>query len=244
VLAIEDGSETLMVYERMLAGSPFQLMAAHTLREAREALAAFRPRAIVLDILLRGEDAWGFLAELKRRPDTQDIPIAVVSTVEDRAKGLALGAQAYCVKPVDRQTLLQTLTSLVAPEPIKRVLIVDDEEISRYVLRQHLLTPQHVISEACDGDEAIRLARDQQPDVICLDLMLPELDGYEILRRLKADQATRHIPVVIVTSKHLEEHERIGLLEWVPTILSKDLVSRETAVAAIDDAIRRARNVA
>jgi signal transduction histidine kinase/CheY-like chemotaxis protein len=244
VLAIEDTSETLLVYERMLAGSPFQLLPARTLREAREALAAFRPRAIVLDILLRCEDSWGFLAELKRRSDTQDIPIMVVSTVEDRAKGLALGAHAYCVKPIDRQTLLQTLTSLVAPETMKRVLIVDDEEISRYVLRQHLLTPHHLISEACNGDDALRLARDQQPDVICLDLMLPEVDGYEILRRLKADPVTEHIPVVIVTSKHLEERERAGLLEWAPAILSKDLVSREAAVAAIDDAIRRAKDVA
>jgi CheY-like chemotaxis protein/two-component sensor histidine kinase len=244
VLVIEDSGETLLIYEKMLAGTTFQLMPARTVREAREALAVFRPRAIVLDILLRGEDTWGFLAELKRRPDLRGIPIAVISTVEDRAKSLALGADVYCAKPIDRQTLLQTLTCMVEPETVKRVLIVDDEEISRYVLRQHLLTPRHVISEACDGTEALRIAHAEQPDVICLDLMLPELDGYEILRRLKADPATQEIPVVIFTSKHLEENERLGLLEWVPTILSKELVSRESAVAAIDEAIRLAKKEA
>ena len=244
VLVIEDSGETLLIYEKMLAGTTFQLMPARTVREAREALAVFRPRAIVLDILLRGEDAWGFLAELRRRPDLRGIPIAVISTVEDRAKSLALGADVYCAKPIDRQTLLQTLTCMVEPETVKRVLIVDDEEISRYVLRQHLLTPRHVISEACDGTEALRIAHAEQPDVICLDLMLPELDGYEILRRLKADPATQEIPVVIFTSKHLEENERLGLLEWVPTILSKELVSRESAVAAIDEAIRLAKKEA
>ena len=86
VLVVEDSSETLLLYEKMLTGAAFQLLPARTLREAREALAPFRPRAIVLDILLRGEDAWAFLAELKRRPDLHDIPVAVVSTVDDERK--------------------------------------------------------------------------------------------------------------------------------------------------------------
>jgi CheY-like chemotaxis protein len=244
LLVVEDSNETLLLYEKMLATSDFQVLPARTLRAARDALAAFRPCAIILDILLRGEDCWTFLAELKRRPDTQEIPVALVSTVDDRSKALALGADACCVKPIDRQTLLQTVTKLVAPESMKRVLIVDDEEISRYVLRQHLLTPRHVISEAGSGAEALRMARTDRPDVICLDLMMPEVDGYEVLHRLKADPATRDIPVVIVTSKHLEESERRGLLDRAATILSKDLVSREAAVAAVDEAIKPSQRVA
>jgi signal transduction histidine kinase/CheY-like chemotaxis protein len=244
LLVVEDSNETLLLYEKMLATSDFQVLPARTLRAARDALAAFRPRAIILDILLRGEDCWTFLAELKRRPDTHEIPVAIVSTVDDRSKALALGADASCVKPIDRQTLLQTLTTLVAPESMKRVLIVDDEEISRYVLRQHLMTPRHVISEAGSGAEALSMARTDRPDVICLDLMMPEVDGYEVLHHLKADPATRDIPVVIVTSKHLEEGERRGLLDRAATILSKDLVSREAAVAAVDEAIKLSQRVA
>jgi signal transduction histidine kinase/CheY-like chemotaxis protein len=244
LLVVEDSAETLLLYEKMLVNTDFQLLPARTLRAARAALAAFRPRAIILDILLRGEDCWAFLAELKRRPDTHEIPVAVVSTVDDRSKGLALGADVCCVKPIDRQTMLQTLSQLVKPESMKRVLIVDDEEISRYVLRQHLMTPRHVISEAGSGAEALRIARVDHPDVICLDLMMPEIDGYEVLHRLKADPITRDIPVVIVTSKHLEEGERRGLLGRAATILSKDLVSREAAVAAVDAAIKLSQKVA
>jgi CheY-like chemotaxis protein len=220
------------------------MLAARTVREARDALASFRPAAVVLDILLRGEDAWDLLAELQRRADTADIPTAVVSTVEDQSKALALGAQVFHRKPIDRHTLLQTLTRLTAPHTLKRILIVDDEEISRYVLRQHLLTPTHVFFEAADAAEGLRIARTQRPDVICLDLKMPNVDGYELLQLLQSDPATRTIPVVVVTSKHLEPEELRLLQRRVATVLSKDLVSREEAVAAIDGAIRFSREVA
>jgi signal transduction histidine kinase/CheY-like chemotaxis protein len=238
VLVVEDSPEAVMIYEKFLAGSDFQLLGARTVREARDALASFRPRAIILDLLLRGEDTWGLLTELKRREDTASIPILIVSTVEDERKGLALGADAYLVKPVDRHGLLHGLTRLIAPETVRRLLLVDDQEISRYLLRQHLLAPQHVVREAKSGLEAIRLARTERPDVICLDLMMPDMDGFEVLRQLRADPATRDIPVVIVTSKALDDAERRELLGLATGILPKGAVSRERALAAINDAIR------
>jgi signal transduction histidine kinase/CheY-like chemotaxis protein len=238
VLVVEDSPETILLYERFLAPGGFQVLAAHSLRDARNALGAFRPRAIILDIVLRGEDAWEFLAELKRRPDTRDIPLLVVSTVEDERKGLALGADAYCVKPIDRQRLLQMVSRLTAPDAARRVLVVDDEEISRYLLRQHLTTPEHVVSEAASGAEAIRIARSERPDVICLDLAMPGLDGSEVLHTLRADPATRDIPVVIVTSKRVDEAERRRLLELASAVLTKDAMSRERTLAAVTDAMR------
>jgi len=244
VLVVEDSSEMILVYERMLGGSGYQAIPARTLREARGALATFRPAAIVLDVVLRGEDAWSFLTELKRAPGTRDIPVAVASIVDDSAKGLALGADAYCVKPIDRQKLLHTLTGLVAPERMKRILVVDDEEISRYVLRQHLVKPDRVVSEAATGVEGLRLARAERPHLICLDLMMPDLDGLEVLRRLKADPITRDIPVVVVTSKVLDESERRPLLELAAAVLPKEAVSREGAAAALDEAIRSAGRAA
>lgn len=209
-----------------------------TLVEARDALAVFRPRAIVLDVLLRGEDGWGFLAELKRREDTRTIPVAVVSTVEDECKGIALGADAYWVKPIDRQRPLQLLTGLAAPESVRRILVVDDEEISRYVLRRHLAAPEHVVVEAADGAEALRRVREDRPDVICLDLAMPGMDGVSVLRALEAEADTRDIPVVVVTSRRLEEAEARELLGLAAGILPKEEVSRENAIACIDRALR------
>jgi signal transduction histidine kinase/CheY-like chemotaxis protein len=243
LLVVEDSTETIFLYEKMLAATDFQVLAARNLREARDALAAFRPRAILLDIALKGEDAWGLLAELKRRPDTNDIPVLVVTNVADERKAIALGADAYCEKPVDRQRLVQTLTQLVTPEIMRKVLVVDDEEIFRYVLRQ-LMAPHHIVSEAASGDEALRMARRERPDVICLDLGIPDLDGTEVLRRLRADPDTRDIPVVVVTSRHLEELQLAALRELDAAVLAKDAVSRETALAAVDAAIRSAERSA
>ena len=238
VLVVEDSAETIHVYERFLGRDMYQVLSARTLREARDALTATRPRAIILDIVLRGEDSWSFLAETKRNPSTSDIPIVVITTVEEERKGLALGADAYIVKPIERAALVETLGRLTTPSTMRRVLIVDDEEISRYVLRQHLISPDHMVREAASGAEGIRLARAERPDVVCLDLVMPDLDGFEVLRRLKADPATRDIPVVIVTSKPLSEEER-GRLALAADVVAKDGDSRERARAAIERAMDR-----
>jgi signal transduction histidine kinase/CheY-like chemotaxis protein len=238
ILVVEDSAEAAFLYEKMLDGVRFHALSARTLREARDALASFRPHAIILDILLHGEDSWGFLAELKRRPDTAGIPVVVATTVDDEAKARALGADAFHMKPIDRLRLQQTVLDLVAPPGVKRVLLVDDEEIFRYVLRQHLTAGQHKISEAATGTEAIRLARAERPDVICLDLGMPDLDGVEVLRALRADPTTQDIPVLVVTSKVLDDLERRRIHEFGAGVLPKAALSRESALEAIEAAMR------
>jgi CheY-like chemotaxis protein len=168
------------------------------------------------------------------------VPVVIASTLEDERKGLALGADAYLVKPIGRQRLVQTLVRLTATERVKRVLVVDDEEISRYLLSQHLMAPNHVVSEAATGSDALRLARAELPDVICLDLLMPDLDGFEVLRELRSDPATREIPVIVVTSKSLSEEERQTLDSLGTSVVAKDSVSRESALAAVESAMRTA----
>ncbi len=237
VLVVEDSPETILLYEKYLAGSGFQVLPAYTVREAREALTAIRPRAVILDIALRGEDGWGFLMEIQRRDDFRDVPVLVITTTDDERKALALGADAFCVKPVERRQLLHLLTRLTAPHALRRILIVDDEEISRYVLRQHLMTPEHVIWEAGNADEGVRVAREEHPDVVCLDLTMPDANGHEVLRRLKADPATADIPVVVVTAMPVDEDLKRTLAP-VAGLLPKQGISRESALATIEAAIR------
>ena len=238
VLVVEDSNETVFLYDKMLGSAGFQVLGARSLREARDALATFRPRAIILDIMLKGEDSWTLLTELKRHPDLRDIPVAVVTTVEDEGKAFALGADAYCRKPVDRQRLLQIVAPLATPESSKRVLVADDEEVFRYVLRQHLLAARHVISEAATGEETLRLARAERPDLICLDLQMPDIGGAEVLRLLRQDPGTRDIPVVVVTAMPLDDAGRRQLGELSAHVLAKDAVSREGVLAAVDAAMR------
>jgi len=232
VLVVEDSPEEMLVYEKFLKGSGFQVVRALTTRQARHALAQMRPAAIVLDILLRGEDAWTLLAEIKRDPATSDIPVLVVSTVDDQAKGLALGADAYALKPVERRWLLDRLQVLTGRQPVRRVLVIDDDEISRYIVRGLLDDMPCLITEARGGEDGLRRARDDRPDAIVLDLVMPDLSGFEVLERLRAETATRDVPVVVVTSKVLDDAERRRLEGLGAAIVSK-AADRDAAAAQL-----------
>jgi CheY-like chemotaxis protein len=220
-------------------GAGYQVFHARSIREAREALLIVHPALILLDVLLRGEDSWGFLTELRRRADTQKTPVLIVSTLEDPAKGIALGADAYLVKPVDRQRLVQQISSMTRTEVMRRVLIVDDEEISRYLIRQSLASPNVEVMEAATGAEALSLALSDSPEAICLDLRMPDQDGEEVLRRLKSDPQTCGIPVFVVTSKALGAVERERLLEMAAGVISKESLSRERILPRVEEAMRR-----
>ncbi|MBI3949861.1 MAG: response regulator [Acidobacteria bacterium] len=240
VLVVEDAAEDRLIYEKFLKGSGFQLIPARTIREARQALKKVRPKAIVLDILLPGEDAWTFLAEVKEDDATREIPVLVVTTVEDEPKGLALGADAYCVKPVERSWLLKQLNRLTGQERGQKVLVIDNEEVFRYLLRQLLAGLRCTVLEAADGAEGLRRAREEQPEVIFLDLMMTRMSEYEVLDRLKADPATRDIPVVIITSKVLEVAEQNQLTMKALAILSKERILQAAAKDDIKQVLAKA----
>ena len=221
VLVIEDSPEELLVYEKYLKSSGFDVVPAATTRQARHALAHIRPVAIILDILLRGEDSWRLLAELKTSAATRRIPVLVVTSVDDERKALSLGADAYARKPLDRGWLLEQLRGATGQEPIRRILLIDDDEISRYLMRRLLDDLPCVVSEATSGTAGVRRARQESPDAILLDLAMPDISGEEVLEQLGADAATASIPVVIVTSKVLEDDERKRLSERAIAIVDK-----------------------
>jgi signal transduction histidine kinase/DNA-binding response OmpR family regulator len=230
VLVVEDSPEMVMIYRTLLRGSGFQVAAAATTREAEDMLERVQPCAIILDVVLRSEDTWALAAKLKQAPNTKNIPLLVVSTVEDHAKAFHLGIDAYIVKPVERATLLKELRLITGEKVSSRVLIVDDSETDRYVLRQHLRKLPVTITEEVTGMAGIRRARDLRPDLIFLDLTMPEMTGFEVLEELKRLPDTAPIPVVIATSRRLTRVERNRLLENAVEIIDKEDLS-ETSVA-------------
>jgi CheY-like chemotaxis protein len=220
VLIVEDAPEDQLLYEKYLKGSEFQAIPARSLDEARQALTRFAPRAIVLDILLGGQDSWGFLAAAKSDADLRQVPIIVATTVEDQAKGFALGADAYGVKPVARAWLLRELRHRVlGPAARRRALVIDDDEIVRYLVRQRLA--HFEIAEATTGEDGLDQARRAPPDLIILDLVMPGMPGSDVLMRLAADAATREIPVVVLTATELDDLERRGLEARAAAVVSK-----------------------
>jgi CheY-like chemotaxis protein len=221
VMVIEDEIEQRLLYEKYLRGSGFQVAPARSLREARALLETVRPAAVVLDIALVGEDAWGMLPYLKTNPETADIPVLVVTAVEDRQKAMSLGADAFAQKPVARRWLLDQLHKLTGRSAPRKILVIDDEEVSRYLLRQLFPSPPDQVIEASNGGEGLRFARDEQPQLILLDLLMPELGGFEVLERLRADPLTSEIPVVVSTSKPLDSEELERLERFSAGLLSK-----------------------
>jgi signal transduction histidine kinase/CheY-like chemotaxis protein len=238
VLVVEDNREALFIYEKYLKGTEFQVVPAQDLKEARRALDEFKPIAIVLDVLLQKEHSWNLLQELKQNPATKDIPVFVVTVVENQSKALALGATAFHAKPIDRAWLLNQLQATLDRHE-GQILMVDDDEIARYLLRGLLAGSGHRLLEAQGGVEGLRLARLSKPNLIILDLSMPDLSGFEVLETLKRDPETREIPVVIYTSQSLDSEERARLQDAVD-IVPKGASSREAAETRFAEAMMRA----
>jgi signal transduction histidine kinase/CheY-like chemotaxis protein len=238
VLVVEDNREALFIYEKYLKGTEFQVVPAHDLKEARRALQEFLPVAIVLDVLLQGEHSWNLLHELKKNPATKDIPVLVVTVLENQQKALDLGATAFHAKPIDRNWLLKQL-QVALHHPPEQILIVDDDEVSRYLLKGALANSGYRVFEAHGGEEGFRLAHEIQPRAIILDLSMPDLSGFQVLDMLKNDSETQHIPVIIHTSQQLGSEERARLQAAVD-IVPKSSTSREVAEARIAEALSRA----
>jgi len=238
VLIVEDNREALFVYDKYLKNTPFEVVPAKNLREARAALRDLRPAAIVLDVLLQGEHSWDLLQEIKQNPVTRGIPVFVVTVVDNRDKALALGADAFYAKPVDRSWLIEQLQRVAHRQSGRQVLIIDDDEASRYVLKTVLGQAKFSFSEAVGGNEGLLRANEKVPDLVILDLAMPDLSGFEVLSKLKENPRTADIPVIIHTSKVLEPEER-SLLSRAVAVISKGPKSRELS-ACFSDAFSKA----
>jgi signal transduction histidine kinase/DNA-binding response OmpR family regulator len=221
VLFVEDQAETRLSYEKMLLGTRYQAITVRNLREAREMLPRVAPRTIVLDLLLRGEDSWSWLVELKRDPRTATIPVLIASTVEDERKGLALGADAYCIKPLSRPILLARLDALTS----RQVLVIDDDPAARYVLTTLLSNETTRVLEADNCASGLETARRARPAAIFLDLNLPDGSGEDVLGQLRGDADLHDTPIAIVTSRELSLGERTRLAGTAQLVLQKSELS-------------------
>lgn len=237
ILLVEGDSETLQTYQHHLAAAGFEPIAARSIEEARRWLANLRPAAMVMDILLEGEHTWDFLRELKQDARRATIPVLVATPVENERRARALGADDFQRKPVAPAQLLARLRTLISGEDA--VLVIDDDEIARYLLRGLLAEAGRRTIEAPSAAQGLALARGQRPAAIFLDLVMPEADGFTTLERLKADPALADIPVIIHTSKPLDDAERERLSAAV-AVLTKNTASHEQALAAVRAALAKA----
>jgi signal transduction histidine kinase/CheY-like chemotaxis protein len=233
VLVVEDDEPTRVIYEKFLRGTRFVSVGVPTLAAGLELLATNRPSAVILDILLPGEEqkTWRWLADIKESDPS--LPVIVASDSGDDRKALSLGADAYLAKPVERARLLAELERVTAPTAERVALIIDDDDAARYVLRRSLRAAMK-FQEARDGPSGLAAASRLRPQVIFLDLSMPGMNGDEVLDRLKADPVTAAIPVIIVTSHEIDAEQRRRLAGHASAILQKKDLSIETLARTME----------
>ena len=229
VLIVEDQPETQFIYEKLLKNTRYQPLAARSLREARDIMMRLKPRVVILDILLRGEDSWRWLMELKKDPVTAAVPVMMATNVEDERKALALGADGYFLKPLSRVTLLERLNAVVGRD----VLVIDDDPAARYLIQKLVGDDRTRVIEAVDGHSGLRAARATRPAMIFLDLQLPDSTGEDILTALRRDSDLRQVPIAVVTSRSLTNEERSWLDERAQAVLQKSELNADTARAIL-----------
>jgi signal transduction histidine kinase/CheY-like chemotaxis protein len=221
VLIVEDNNETRYLLESTLRRSEFQPITASSQAEARTVLDALTPAAIVIDMVLQGEPSTHLIRSLKTDANTRSIPVLAISIHEVERDAVSAGADGFQRKPVDRNVLLPWLRDVAGQDAVHSILIIDDNEVARFTLRRLLNRSGVQIIEAKDGNEGLTYARQDQPDVIILDLMMPEMNGFSVLEHLQQDATLAEVPVVVYTSKEVTAAERSGLLQHARIVLSK-----------------------
>jgi PAS domain S-box-containing protein len=233
VLVVDDEAPARELLASWLEPEGYQLIMAGSSAEALAKAAEHVPDAITLNMLMPGKGGWDTLYELKKTAVTSSIPVIVVTVVDEPKVGLALGAAEYLVKPVDKDVLLETVRRYIGPGsngPAK-VLVVDDEAGTRELLKEMLESDGYVPVLAANGKEALDALSRIPVSAMLLDLIMPEMDGFELLMRMKEDPGLRNIPVLVLTAKDLTDneiemlrHETIGLFqkgrEWKQELLA------------------------
>lgn len=223
VLFLEDNLETARTLESFVRGSEFQPILATSLAQADIWISRHKPVAVVSDIYIGDDVAWDFLARLRQR--WPELPLIVTSIYEQSQLAREAGADRFLPKPVNQSVLLDELRRLTAQSGTRRLLIVDDNDVARYILRELLDQPWLDIREASNGKEALAQLQEGLPDAIILDLLMPDMSGFQILQNLRAAEATRDLPVLIYTSKPLSERERTQLETLRARIVRKEDIS-------------------
>jgi signal transduction histidine kinase/CheY-like chemotaxis protein len=227
VVVVEDDRRSFDLLRVYLEEAGARVVSARDGREGLDTVRRLNPAGVVLDILLPGVDGWEVLAQLKADPGTAAIPVIVVSMVDERGRGFALGAAEYLVKPVSKDQLLAALYRAAAvPERKHTVVAIDDDPLAIELVRASLEPEGWTVLGAATGQEGLTLIRERQPSAVLLDLLMPGMDGFEVVEALRADPDTKSVPVVILTSKSMtpQDKERLqGRITYVARKTEFDL---------------------
>ncbi len=245
ILVVDDDPVARDLLNRHLSRAGYRVEAAENGEDALRMAREIRPDAITLDVLMPQMDGWAVLSALKEDPELRSIPITMLSIVDERRIGFSLGASEFLNKPIDREQLLAVLDRLCPSDDSLRVLLVEDDEATRQIIRRAVEARDWSVVEAENGLIGLERLREGVPDLVLLDLMMPAMDGFEFLARLREHEPWRHIPVVVITAKTLTQEDRERLSDgYVEKLIEKDELDLETLVAGLDEMLGRKTDAA
>jgi CheY-like chemotaxis protein len=237
VLVIDDDPTVRDLMRRYLSREGFDVVTATGGREGLEFARELRPSVITLDVFMPDMDGWSVLQSLKQDADLRRIPVIMMTISDEKQKGMTLGASGYLTKPVDRAQLAQLLDRFKTAMP--RALVVEDNLTDREMMRRLLVAEGWEIMVASNGREALERLKSEHPNLILLDLMMPEMDGFEFLAEFRKNPKFAATPVIVVTAADLSIEDRRRLDVGVEHILQKAAPSREDFLRQIRDLIGR-----
>ncbi|MGB9716458.1 MAG: response regulator [Thermodesulfovibrionales bacterium] len=238
VLAIDDNPEAIEIIRKYL-GDDYNVVPLLSSEKAVEKAKEIKPLAITLDILMPKKDGWQVLKELKSTPETQDIPVIILSIVEDKKLGFSLGAAEYILKPVEKETLLRKLKSLEKTRKVKKVLIVDNEPDVVRMIGHVMREEGYQVATAYNKDDAIKSIHDFRPELILLNLTMPDRSGFEIIEYIKTSESVKDIPLILLTHKDLTDEEIDELNGLIQGILNKGVLTKDDLLREIKETISK-----
>ncbi|HYP34799.1 MAG TPA: response regulator [Stellaceae bacterium] len=239
VLVIDDDATARELIADHLKAEGFSAVTAAGGMEGLKLAKELRPTAITLDVIMPDLDGWSVLTALRQDPELAEIPVIMITIVDEHRRGIALGAAGYLTKPIDREQLRRLVSRFRAPVPPTRVLLVEDDAVQRERMRGWLEGPQWTVREAENGRVALKCMQESKPDVILLDLMMPEMDGFAVVAALQKEAGWRDIPVIVITSLDLDAKDRERLNAGVQFVLVKERFRPADLVERIRQLVQR-----
>jgi CheY-like chemotaxis protein len=240
-LVIDDDPVVRELMQSFLTKEGYRIALAESGEEGLRLARAIHPDAITLDVLMPGMDGWSVLSALKSDPELADTPVILLTITDNKSMGYALGASEYLTKPIDRERLLTVLRKYQRNPP---VLIVEDDAQSRSMLRRLLEKEGWPVVEAENGAVALARAAEGRPGVVLLDLMMPEMDGFEFVEQFRKRADWRGIPIVVITAKDITEEDRRRLNGRVEKIVQKGTHSRDELLREVRELMAASRSAA
>ena len=240
ILVIDDDPTIRELMERHLNRAGYKVVLADGGKSGIEMARKQNPDAIILDILMPEFDGWSVLRALKADPLTQGIPVVMASILDERNRGFSLGAADYLSKPVDRDSLLNSIEKFVGSASGQLIMVIEDDPDLQYLLQENLMKAGYDAKTANNGAEALDILQnlDEQPSLILLDLNMPKMNGFEFLERYKETFDTQS-PIVVVTGKDLSEEDKDYLSSEVQNVMSKTTKTSDDIISEINNLISK-----